>query len=112
MTYGETVTRIRRQVVGVDPRYNEPIFSDVESEISGAGVAPGPTEEPLVVDGNPVVTDMSLYFWESMPDIVRSDRLRVRGKTYSVAGDPREWVNPFTGWQAGLVVNLKIGEGS
>lgn len=109
--YGETVTRIRRQKTGED-RDNEPIYSDTETAVSGAGVAWGPSEEPLLIAGNPVTVDATLYFWESSPDIKREDRIRVRGKVYEVAGDPADWRNPFTGWNAGLVVNLVRGEGS
>lgn len=112
MTFGERVVRIRRTRVGTDPRYNEPVWEDVETPIPGAGVAPGPTEEPLVVDGQPATADAALYFFESSPDIVRTDRVRVRGKVYNVIGDPAEWVNAFTGWRAGLAVYLKRGEGS
>lgn len=111
MSFGETVTRIRRQKVGED-RNNAPIWDDVESAIPGAGPAPSSTDEPVVVDGRPSVADLSLYFYESFPDIVRDDRIRVRGQVYQVLGDPAEWVNPFTGWRAGTVVNLRRGEGS
>jgi hypothetical protein len=35
------------------------------------------------------------------------DRVTVRGITYEVQGDPADWVNPFTGWAPGGVVNLE-----
>ena len=44
-------------------------------------------------------------------EIGPQNRVVVRGKTYDVLGEPAEWVNPFTGWAPGVVVQTELTEG-
>ena len=108
---GETVGRIRTgESAGEDP-YGNPIpGADVEVPIPGAAFDPGGSLEPVEVGRAQVVTTPKLY-WIVAPDVVSSDRLRVRGLVYSVIGRPALWVSPYTLTTAGLVVELKSVEG-
>lgn len=109
---GETVTRIR---TGASPgldRYGNPLPGvDAEVPIDGAAFDPGGSLEPLEVGRAQTVTTPKVYFWRSAPDIVSTDRLRVRGLVYQVIGHPARWESPFTTEVAGLVVELQLVEG-
>ncbi len=111
MTYGETITRLRREKVGED-RYNQPVYGDVPTELQGAGFDPGDATESLTAGGAASSTTPTLYFYKSKPDIVRGDQIQVRGVKYQVEGDPGVWVSPFTGQLAGTTVRLTRSEGS
>lgn len=106
----ETVTRIRPGAQTGTDAFGQPIYGpDVETDIPGALVAPGGSTEILTEAGRvPVVTPAALYFRDTWPDIVSTDRLRVRGVVYEVAGKPAEWRSDGPG---GLVVELRDMEG-
>lgn len=105
---GETVTRIRPTESGVD-RYGNPVFTDAEVDIPGAFFAPEQSSTELTQVGRvPVITKPSLYFPGAWPDLVASDRVRVRGLVFEVNGDPADWRNPWGGpLPGGLVVTLE-----
>jgi hypothetical protein len=105
---GETVTRIRRgEQTGTDP-YGEPVYGPAtETPVPGAAFDPGGSVEPVEPGRTAVVTMPRLLFRDSIPDIVADDQVRVRGLAYDVVGDPALWVSPYTGREAGLVVELK-----
>lgn len=108
---GETVTRLRTGASPGEDPYGNPLPGvDVEVAIPGAAFDPGGSLEPVEVGRAQTVTTPKLYFTTS-PDIISSDRLRVRGLVYSVIGRPALWVSPFTGVTAGMVVELKVAEG-
>lgn len=105
------VTRIRPTASGTD-RYGSPVMVDVETVLpQAAGFAPGGSSEPAEVGRAPVITEPSLYFWESAPDLLRGDRVRVAGEEFAVEGAPASWFHMFTGWAAGTVVTLKAVSG-
>lgn len=109
---GETVTRIRTGASpGVDRYGNALPGVDVDTPIDGAAFDPGGSLEPVEAGRAQTVTTPKVYFYQSSPDIVSTDRLRVRGLTYQVIGHPAVWVSPFTTQTAGLVVELKLAEG-
>lgn len=108
----ETVTRLRDEATGLDA-YNNPVVTTVETAIPGAAFAPEQASaETVEVGRQAVLTQPAVYFPGAWPDIVRTDRLRVRGVLYDVDGDPADWRFPFaaTG-PGGLVVSLKRAEG-
>lgn len=106
---GETVVRIRGEQSGED-RYGSPTFTDAETDIEGAAYDPGGSREPATPERDAVVTNPKLYF-TYQPDIVATDRIRVRGVVHEIVSRPALWVSPFTGVTAGLVVELGLVEG-
>jgi len=102
----EPVTRIRAQVTGED-RYGNPTTTDVESDLPAALFAPEGSPE-IAEPGRTIVTQgPSLYWRGEWPDVVSSDRLRVRGEVFAVDGHPADW----RGLTGGLVVRLRRVEG-
>lgn len=100
----DQVTRIRREQTGVD-RYNNPVYSTVETPIVKLALfAPKDVIPALEVGRSPIVVEPSLYWFEAWPDIVASDRVRVRGVEYEVLSLPADWRGESIG---GLVVQLK-----
>lgn len=103
----ETVTRLRAGTT-TDPYSNEPTEDwDTATELDIETLAPAeprPSGEPLQDARNQVVSGWTLYLPEGA-DVVRLDRMRVRGVVYSVLGDPASWRG------AGLVVQTERSEG-
>jgi hypothetical protein len=110
---GEIVTRIRAGTqTGVD-RYGNPVYGpETELDIPGAFVDPGTSNEPVIVDGEPVVTSPTVYFPGAWPDVREDDRLRVRGKVFHADGTPPDWRDPWGSSLGGLVVKITLAEGS
>jgi len=109
---GETVTRIRRgEQIGTDA-YNKPIYGpDTETDFQGAFVAFGDPWEAHEVGRNSDHSDLSVFFPNQYPDIVGSDRLRVRGVEYPVMSDPPEWKSPWGSRIGGLLVRMRKEDG-
>lgn len=78
--------------------------------VSGVGVEPRPSGEPLQDARNQVTSGFTLYF---PPDttVTPQNRVSVRGATYDVLGEPAVWINPLTGWEPGTVVQVERSEG-
>lgn len=74
------------------------------------GVADAGSTEPLEVDRNAIDADFDLIF-DHDPAITAQDRVTVRTLLCEVAGRPFAWRSPFTGWEPGTVVRVKIREG-
>lgn len=100
----DRVTRIRRVQSGVD-RYNNPVYAVVESEIEELALfAPRDVIPATEVGRSPIVVEPTLYWFKSWPDVVASDRVRVRGVEYEVQSVPADWRGTSVG---GLTVKLK-----
>lgn len=106
---GEPVVRIRSTAGALD-RYGNPTTTDAEVTLEGAAFDPGGSLEPVEVGRAAVVTSPKLYF-RSAVDVTAADRMRVRGVTYTVEGNPALWVSPFTAATAGMVVELRAVAG-
>lgn len=97
---GDTETVVRIRPPGVDT-FGDPLPGiPAEVNIDGCLFAPGATTEPGFA-AQQVDTDATLYT-PAEADIVATDRIRVRGKTYRVVGEPADW---GAGW--GIVVLLR-----
>lgn len=66
-------------------------------------VAPGSTNE----QGNVVTTGLTLYMPLRSPRLDSTDRVEVRGRLYSVVGDPAEWRSAYGSLRGGIVVYLQ-----
>lgn len=106
--FGEPVIRQRREQTGTD-RYGNPVYEYEDTALDEhAAFDPGGSREPVEQGRDPVVTTPKLYFPGTWPDLVESDRVIVRGQTYTVQGTPAEWLGPFAGPAiGGLVVELQ-----
>jgi len=114
----DPVTRIRAGAQTGTDAFGQPIYGpDVEAEIGPALFAPGgatssAASEPIDVGRTPVITAPTLYWREQWPDVVATDRLRVRGSVFAVLGVPADWrPASSTGGPGGLVVQLRDPEG-
>ena len=106
---GETVTRLRRQMV-LDQYSGESTQGswDAPDElaVSGAAIAPSSTTEPLADNRRMVVTSMSLYCASGL-DVKPDDRIRARSGVWDVVGEEQMWSSPFTGWSPGSEYELR-----
>jgi hypothetical protein len=41
-------------------------------------------------------------------DVAEGDAITLRGSSYRIKGDPEVWVNPWTGWDAGIAAHLEL----
>lgn len=112
--FGETIIRIRAP--RTPDAYNPagpgvPDWSAaVETSLDGFAVDPGGSTEAATVNREQITTSPTLY-GPFGADVVASDRVRVRGVTWEVAGNRADWRNPFTGWEAGSSWPLRAVEG-
>lgn len=109
--YGETVT-VLAPVTSTDVYNNETDdwSVPVETTVEGVGVEPRPSSESHQDGRNATVSGFTLYC-PAGTVVTAKNRVRVRGDVYAVDGDPAVWVNPFTGWEPGVVVQTKRMEG-
>lgn len=93
----ETVVVVRPPPRG---RFGDPApGSTVEIEVPGTLFAPGPSSEDLV-GANQVDSDATIYAPVGT-QVLPTDRIRARGKEYSVVGEPQEWAGE------GVVIRLR-----
>lgn len=111
--HGETVTRQRATAV-VDPYSGESTELDWSTPdtlaIDGCAVASGGSLEPVEAARNAVDSDFDVLA-PFGSDVRSTDRLVIRGLVCEVVGRPFDWASPFSGWQAGMVIQAKIREG-
>lgn len=112
--FGETVALLTAGTV-TDPYSGEDAESwadeDVTSvDVAGVGVEPRPSGEPLQDARNQVTSGFTLYFPPTVTPTPQQ-RVVVRGEVYKILGETAEWVNPFTGWTPGNVVQVERSEG-
>jgi hypothetical protein len=110
---GETVT-VRRAARENDPYASSPTRLDwttvTEVRITGCGVAPRSSTEPVVQGRSEVLIGLTLFL-PAGSDIRALDRVVVRGVVHDVDGDPSVWRSPLTGWAPGLEVRAIRVEG-
>lgn len=102
--FGDAITLHSRTGVTPDPVYGNDVPTYTDSTVVGAFAPAGSIE--LVQGQDTVITSPSVYL-PAGTVVAAVDQVTVRGLTFDVDGDPQDWRNPFTGWQAGIVVRLK-----
>lgn len=110
--FGETVSVVTAGEA-TDPYSGEPVAdwdSATFADVTGVAVEPRPSQEPAQDARNAVISGFTLYF-PAGAAIDAGNRVIVRGRTYSVLGEPAVWRNPFTGWEPGMVVQVERTEG-
>ena len=96
------VSRLR-QVGQEKDRYGVPIPGTGVTEtlpLPRALFNPGTTEEPAMNGGQPVVTNPTVYWRKSFPDLSPTDRLLIHGRQWQGEGD-------IAVWTRGTVVTLR-----
>ncbi len=91
--------------------YGNPIVSwGVPVTVEDCAFDPGGSVESVEPGRNAVVSNPRVF--APAGTVVKArDRVTARGKVFLVDGDPAEWLNPFTGWTPGVVVNLERAGG-
>ena len=75
-------------------------------EVDGVAFSPARSTEPRNGSSKRVLLPATIY--GVLPAGVDSqDRFTVRGVVYEVVGMGQSWINPFTGWDAGDLVELE-----
>ena len=95
-----------------DPYSGETVtdWATSTSRHEACAVAPGGSTEPTQVARDAVDSDFDLIF-DYDPGVTHADRVVVRGLTCEVDGHPFSFRSPFTGWEPGTLVRVKIREG-
>jgi hypothetical protein len=111
--YGETVI-VLSPSPKVDPFSGEETgvsWDDpTETEIQGCAVAPRTSEEPLQAGRTPVIVGLTVFMPYNTV-ITSRDRLLIDDVVYEIEGEPAYWKNPFTGYEAGVEVQIKRVDG-
>lgn len=111
LPYAETVT-VQTASSTTDPYSGATTtdWSTFTTRSESCGVAPGGSTESVETARTPIDSDFDLIFNHD-PGITHADRVVVRGLTCEVDGHPFSWRSPFTGWEPGTVVRVKVREG-
>lgn len=107
----EVVQRIPYTGSGTDAHGNEiPTYGAAVTLTGTYGFDHGSTSEPRLPGQDRVIVEPTLYGPYSMPFLPR-DRAVIRGKTYEVDGEVRQWKHMRSGKEAGAVVTLRRVDG-
>lgn len=101
---GIIVTVQTQAISGQDALGND-VKTWTDISVSNVGFAPGGSVER--VQGQDQVTYKPTVYLPAGTVITAYSRVIVAGVTYEVDGSPTEWVDPFTGYDFGIVANLK-----
>ncbi|MGW2666222.1 hypothetical protein ACWCW7_35165 [Nocardia tengchongensis] len=100
---GETVTVIRP---AAKDAMGDPVGGPTEHDVDGCGFSWQSSTE--VTDRRDTVVSTAEMYCPTGADILATDKVRLPdGREFMVDGSPASWRNPFTGWDAGMVVRLK-----
>ena len=103
---GETVGVIRPTVVTDRYGNDEWVYGTaVTHRICHCAFDPGGTSE--VLDGRTAVITRPTLYLPPCSDLVPSDRVVVRGRTFTVNGTPAVWTNPYSATTKGIVAELE-----
>lgn len=103
-----TVTLVSRTRSGTDA-YGNDTWTTTETAIGGCVVWPRTSSE-LVQGQDTVIVGLNLLA-PAGTVIQPTDQVKVAGTLYEVDGQPGDWTNPFTSWDAGVQVALKTVSG-
>lgn len=111
--HGEQVTILHPGETTTDPDYGTPVPGDPTPEVvDRAAVAPRIQNRTDTENNRFQATVQSGYdvFLPAGVTVEPDAQMVVRGETFEVDGEPGDWRNPFTGWQAGVQVALRRSE--
>lgn len=105
--FGQTVSLVKRAKGAPDPLGND-TWTTTSTLVRGA-FDPGTSVES--VQGQDLLVTSPRVFLPAGTDVDAVDAVDVAGARYEVDGSPNDYTNPFTGWQPGVVVQLKRATG-
>ena len=103
--HGETVIVIT-EAHDADPYSGDAGTTGSTFDVPGCGVEPRPSGEGTQDARNSTTSGYTLYMPAGV-EIGPQNRVYVRGGTFDVLGEPAVWVNPYTGWEPGVVVQCE-----
>ncbi len=106
----ESVQRVPYVGSTEDAHGNETATYGTAVALTGYGFDPGSSSEPRLPGQGRVIVEPTLYGPYSMPFLPR-DRVIVRGVTYEVEGEVRQWKHMVSNEEAGAVVSLRKVDG-
>lgn len=106
---GETITIRRRTVTGVDDHGNN-VYATTNVTVRDALIGIGTTSEPVDVNRDAVDATVTLYL-PAGTLVLDGDVFIIRNVQWVKNGAGLEWVSPFTGFEAGIVVPLRKRNG-
>ena len=106
----ESVQRVPYTGSGEDAHGNEMPSYGTAVTLTGYGFDPGSSSEPRLPGQDRVIVEPALYGPYSMPFLPR-DRVIVRGLTYEIDGEVRQWKHKRSNKEAGAVVSLRRVDG-
>jgi hypothetical protein len=101
--FGRDITLQVRTKTGTDA-YGNDVFSTAPTVVKGAFAPGGSTEQ--VQGQNVLITQPTIYL-QPGTDVSAVDAVDIDGDRFEVDGTPNDWINPFTGWSAGVEVRLR-----
>ena len=108
--HGQTFERLRAGEI-IDPYSGKVVGEDWGNPsilaLSGAYLASQASTLGRDAVREPLTTTDQLILTDPLADVKVGDRIRQGGRSWSVSGFPAADINPFTGWQPTLVVNLE-----
>lgn len=107
--FAVTVTLVTTTVTGQDD-YGKDILSTVETPSPGWVVWPV-TQGSEATQGQDIITDTLVGIAPPGTVVSAVDRVKFNGKTYEIQGNPWSWMNPFTGWEPGVQIDMKAVTG-
>lgn len=112
--FPEDLHRVRRKTI-IHPVSGEVSLGTwataAVTPLEGCAIGPRATDELVTSQRDQVDSQRSLYGPYGL-DVVATDRIRdARGRDWDVDGEPMDYRNPFTGWEAGTEVPLTRTKG-
>lgn len=102
-----TVVRVRGATTDA---YGDTTEGENRATIPGAFVAPGSTNDVNARGRDGIVQGLSL-FAPYGADVLRTDAIEADDVPYRIVGEISPWLNPLTGWEAGITCALERGAG-
>lgn len=105
--FGVTVTLVRRVLSSSRDEYGNDAYTEVSSDVPGVPVwASGMSE--ITQGRDTVISDLTAFL--TLPagvDVASIDKVRVDGNDYEVVGQPNDFPSPLTGFDPGVLVQLR-----
>lgn len=105
---GETLTLIGRTLSVHRSHDGNDVYVNAETRVDNCAFDPGGSQE--ITQGGDQVTTRPLATLPpgaALPTAVDAVRREATGDVYEVDGQPATYINPFDGWNPGVVLHLK-----